>query len=127
MGAMLVGIATSLPIMIFAVFYTVMQAAVVAFCAYKCGMSVKWWLFAAFVLNSFVLIPFAFALIKCTCAKCTACGAKVKYKSVLCPACGESIKRFDDEGFIRKIMIVVAVGFAVFELVNTIVVVLMQL
>lgn len=120
MGAMLVGMATGIPVMILVVFCTIVQAGVIAFCAYKNKMSVKWWLFAALVLNTFVLIPFIFAIVKIRTATCKSCGKKVNHKTKHCPNCGESVKAFDDESFIRKIMIVLAVAFAVFEFINAV-------
>ncbi len=120
MGAMLVGMATGIPMMMLIVFFTIAQAGVIAFCAYKNRMSVKWWLFSSLVLNSWVLIPFIFSVVRIRTAKCKSCGTKVNHKADFCPNCGESVKTFDDESFIRKIMIALAVLFAVLEIITII-------
>ena len=111
MGAMLVGMATAIPAMILLIFFTIVQACVISYCAYKNNMSVKWWLLASFMLNSWVILPFVFAVTKTKTQKCKSCGTKVKYKTQFCPECGENIKVFDDEGFIRKILIALVVVF----------------
>lgn len=64
MGAMLVGMATAIPAMILLIFFTIVQACVISYCAYKNSMSVKWWLLASFMLNSWVILPFVFAVTK---------------------------------------------------------------
>lgn len=121
MGAMLVGMATAIPAMIILVFFTIVQACVIAFCAYKNNMSVKWWLLAAFMLNSWVILPFVFAVIKTKTQKCRSCSTKVKYKTQICPECGERIKVFDDEGFIRKILIALVVIFCSILVIETVI------
>lgn len=121
MGAMLVGMATAIPAMILLVFFTIVQAGVIAFCAHKNRMSVKWWLFSSLVLNTWVLIPFIFSIVKIRTAKCKSCGTKVSHKTDFCPSCGEGVKTFDDESFIRKIMIALAVLFAALEIITIII------
>lgn len=120
MGAMLVGMATGIPMMMLVVFCIIVQAVVIAFCAYKNQMSVKWWLFSSLVLASWALIPFIFSIIKIRTARCKSCSARVKRKTKFCPHCGESFKTFDDESFIRKIMIAIAVVIAALEVVTII-------
>ena len=122
MGAMLVGMLTSIPVIIITVFFVISNTVILTFCAYKNKMSVKWWLFSSLVLFFWVWIPFIFSIVKIRTAKCKSCGADVKRKTNFCPSCSERFEAFDDESFIRKIMIALAAAFAVFEIVNVVLV-----
>lgn len=121
MGAMLVGLATGIPLMIFVFFFTIVQTAVITFCAYKAKMSVLWWFIAALVMNSWVIIPFIFAHLKIATSKCHSCGANTKNSTGSCPCCGESVKKFDDKRFIKRILLAFPIALVVFTILETII------
>lgn len=125
MGAMLVGLLTGIPIMIF--FYsfvaiTLGAIAVIAFLAYKLKMSVLWWTLAAFMMNILVLIPFIYALNKISKSRtCPVCGAKSRNRIGFCTACSETTKVFDEKKFIKKVLLAVGILLVINYIRDTII------
>ncbi|MBQ8576100.1 MAG: hypothetical protein IJ447_08665 [Clostridia bacterium] len=121
MGAMLVSMALSIPIMMFIAFFTIVLIAVLAYCAYKIKMSVLWWLIAAIVMNFWVVFPFVFAYIKIDKAKCPNCGANKKTNTGICPCCGDSGKKFDDKKFIKRTLLVYLIVIVIYAILETVI------
>lgn len=121
MFAMLLGLALSIPAMIFTVICTVFLIAIVSLVSYKNKMSVLWWFIGSVVLNSWVTIPFVFILIRIRTRKCPDCGASTKDNTGICPNCNASVKRVDDKKFIQRILLTEAIIIAVIFLLVMIV------
>lgn len=121
MGAMLVGLALSIPLMFFIFISTTVLVALTAFCAYKNKLSVLWWSIAAVVLNYIVLIPLIIVLLKIDKLKCPDCGTSTKNNTGICPNCNASVKRINDKKIIQIILLTDGIIFAVFSVLCTLV------
>ena len=121
MFAMLLGLALSIPAMIFAIFCQMITLAVVSLVAYKNHMSVLWWFIGTAVLFSWVIIPFVFILIRIRTRKCPDCGASTKNNTGICPNCNTQVKRVDDKKFIQRILLIRGVIIAAIFILEMIV------
>lgn len=102
MGAMLVSMALSIPIMMFIAFFTIVLIAVLVYFACKIKMSVLWWLIAAVVMNFWVIFPFVFAYIKIDTAKCPNCGANKKTTQASARAAVIAVKNLTIKSLLKE-------------------------
>lgn len=102
MGAMLISLALTLPVMIGMFFFTITLVAIIAFGTYRNNMNVLWWVIATVILNFWVLIPYVIARVRIALSKCPECGTRInKIHRYVCPNCYARVKKFNDKKFIQ--------------------------
>ena len=102
MGAMLISLALTLPVMIGMFFFTITLVAIIAFGTYRNNMNVLWWVIATVILNFWVLIPYVIARVRIALSKCPECGTRInKTHRYVCPNCYARVKKFNDKKFIQ--------------------------
>ena len=102
MGAMLISLAITLPVMIGMFFFTITLVAIIAFGTYRNNMNVLWWVIATVILNFWVLIPYVIARVRIALSKCPECGTRInKTHRYVCPNCYARVKKFNDKKFIQ--------------------------
>lgn len=102
MGAMLISLAVTVPMIILMFFETMALISVIAFCTLKNRMNVLWWVIATVILNFWVLIPYVIARVRIALSKCPECGTRInKTHRYVCPNCYARVKKFNDKKFIQ--------------------------
>lgn len=111
MGAMLVSLSVTVPMLIFMFFCTAVLIAVIAFCAYRNRMNVLWWVIATVVLNLYVLIPYVIVRAIASLRRCPECKTAINrtHRNV-CPNCCSRIKQINDKRFAQISILVYLIG-----------------
>lgn len=76
------------------------------------------WAVSGFFLGLWIIPVYIFVKRKMTLLKCTACGQQIENGANFCVSCGTPVKAFNDGAFLKKVLLIAAVVFVVFYIVN---------
>lgn len=125
MGAMLVGMATgvaamgiSFTLIGFSLVTRTVIALVIRTKARRLNMDSGLWAVSGLFLGFWIIPVYIFAKRKMVSLKCTVCGLQIEHGANFCVSCGTPVKTFDDGAFLKKVLLIAAVAFVVFYIVN---------
>lgn len=120
MGAMLVGMATGIAAMIFAVVLQIIIALGLFIDAHRHKMKAVNWAIAGFIFHFWILPVYIIVRIKTANLKCVSCGKRVGENKDFCPECGTAVQKIDDGAIAKKFVLYVLAALAVFVVLGTV-------